>query len=56
MYVVDSLICNILPELCMYFISLLTDDNTSLIDESRVDMYLGHYPSGSSTKIASHYG
>lgn len=50
------LICNTFPKICDFAVYLSSDEDMSLCDEQRVQVYLGHYPSGTSLKSFNHFG
>lgn len=50
------LICDTFPKVCEFAIYLSADENMTLSDEQRVQVYLGHYPSGTSLKSINHFG
>jgi pimeloyl-ACP methyl ester carboxylesterase len=50
-----KLVCGVIPELCEFGVSLLCDEDTSLDDDTRLNVYMGHFPSGTSLKCLDHY-
>lgn len=42
------LICGTIPALCRFGAFLIVDEDTSEDDSDRLDVYLGHFPSGTS--------
>eukprot|EP00347_Sterkiella_histriomuscorum_P002909 403366326 len=50
------LICDTFPKVCEYGVYLNSDNNLTDCDEKRIQVYLGHYPSGSSLKSFDHLG
>ena len=49
------MMCGIVPQLCQSSLYLISDEDTSLLDESRSQVYFGHYPSGTSLRTIDHY-
>ena len=49
------MICGIVPQLCQQSLYLISDEDTSLLDEARSQVYFGHYPSGTSLRTLDHY-
>jgi gastric triacylglycerol lipase len=50
------LMCGTIPQLCEFGLFLLTDEDPSLNDPSRTQVYLGHFPAGTSLRSLDHYG
>lgn len=50
------LLCGTIPALCELGLFLIADEDTTLNDEDRVPVFLGHYPSGTSMRSLDHYG
>lgn len=50
------LLCGTLPSLCSLGDYLVADEDTTLDDSSRLQVYLGHFPSGTSLRCLDHYG
>lgn len=50
------LLCGTIPTLCELGIYLIADEDMSLNDDSRVQVYMGHFPSGTSLRTLDHYG
>ncbi len=50
-----KLACGIIPELCEFGVYLLCDEDVSLDDATRLNVYMDHFPSGSSLKSLDHY-
>ncbi len=50
------LICGVIPAICDFGINIGADEDMSLNDLDRVQVYMGHYPSGTSVKSLAHYG
>ena len=50
------LLCGTIPGFCNLGLWLVTDEDTTLNDPSRAQVYLGHFPSGTSMKTLDHYG
>lgn len=51
-----KLACGILPPLCEFGIYLICDEDVDLDDSDRLNVYMGHFPSGTSLKCLDHYG
>ncbi|CDW78774.1 ab-hydrolase associated lipase region family protein [Stylonychia lemnae] len=49
------LICGAIPQICEYALEFATDKDPSLDDVSRLQVFFGHYPSGSSVRQIDHY-
>ncbi|CAI2369890.1 unnamed protein product [Moneuplotes crassus] len=50
-----STICSISPSLCNFLIELVADASSEANNHSRVDVFMAHYPSGSSLKSFEHF-
>lgn len=50
------LLCGTIPGFCNLGLWLVTDEDTTLNDPARAQVYLGHFPSGTSMKTLDHYG
>ena len=50
------MLCDHIPQLCQFGVSLFTDADIDRLDPLRVLVYLGHYPAGGSTRSLAHYG
>ncbi len=50
------LLCGTIPAFCNLGLWLVTDEDTSLNDPVRSQVYLGHFPSGTSMRTLDHYG
>jgi lysosomal acid lipase/cholesteryl ester hydrolase len=51
-----KLMCGVIPELCEFGIYLICDEDVDLDDSTRLNDYMGHFPSGTSLKSLDHYG
>jgi hypothetical protein len=51
-----TLMCGVIPELCEFGVYLICDEDTDLDDSTRLNVYMGHFPSGTSLKCLDHYG
>ena len=51
-----KLVCGAIPDLCKFGIYLLAEEDMTIIDTERSQVYLSHFPSGTSTKGLQHYG
>lgn len=50
------ILCDTLPSVCEFMIYMVSDNNTTLVDTERLQVYMGgHYPSGSSLKQFLHF-
>lgn len=49
------LLCGTIPALCKFGTYLIVDEDTTLDDTGRLDVYLGHFPSGTSLNCLMHY-
>lgn len=49
------LICGTIPAICQLGAYLIVDEDTTLDDADRLQVYLGHFPSGTSLKCLEHY-
>ena len=50
------LLCGTIPSLCNLGLYLIADEDPSLNDPARAQVYLGHFPSGTSMRTLDHYG
>jgi lysosomal acid lipase/cholesteryl ester hydrolase len=50
-----KLLCGVIPALCRFGVYLVADEDTSLDNADRLNVYLGHFPAGSSLKCLNHY-
>jgi len=50
------LMCGIIPEICDFGVYLICDEDTDLDDTDRLNIYMGHFPSGTSLMCLDHYG
>ncbi|CDW82246.1 ab-hydrolase associated lipase region family protein [Stylonychia lemnae] len=48
-------LCDTIPKICDFSLYLITDEDLTEDDESRIQVYLGHFPSGSSLRTLNHY-
>jgi len=51
-----KLLCGTIPALCELGDYLIADEDITLDDESRLQVYMGHFPSGTSLRSLDHYG
>mgnify|MGYP001806788458 CR=1 FL=1 len=49
------LLCGTIPALCELGDFLVADEDISLDDEKRLQVYMGHFPSGTSLRCIDHY-
>jgi lysosomal acid lipase/cholesteryl ester hydrolase len=49
------LLCGTIPALCQFGVYLVADEDTSLDNSDRLNVYLGHFPSGTSLRCLNHY-
>mmetsp|Transcript_4994 Transcript_4994/g.3621 ORF Transcript_4994/g.3621 Transcript_4994/m.3621 type:complete len:240 (+) Transcript_4994:558-1277(+) len=50
-----GLVCGLLPPICEFGVQIFADEDTSLDDSTRLNVYMGHFPSGTSLKCLDHY-
>lgn len=50
------LLCGTIPALCELGDYLIADEDISLDDTNRLQVYMGHFPSGTSLRSLDHYG
>ena len=50
------ILCGTIPALCEFGDYLIADEDITLDDEGRLQVYLGHFPSGTSLRTLAHYG
>jgi len=48
-------LCSIIPSICNDLISFVSDSDSDLINKDRLQVWTGHYPSGTSVKNLLHY-
>jgi len=48
-------ICSLVPGVCGDLISVMSDSNVEIINHERLQVWTGHYPSGTSVKNLMHY-
>ncbi|CDW83495.1 ab-hydrolase associated lipase region family protein [Stylonychia lemnae] len=48
--------CDVLPKMCELFLYLGSDSDITVEDPERLQVYLGHFPSGTSLRTVNHYG
>ena len=51
-----KLICGVLPPICELGVKLICDEDVSLDDSDRLNVYMSHFPSGTSLKCLDHFG
>jgi hypothetical protein len=51
-----KLLCGTIPKLCELGDYLIADEDITLDDEKRLQVYMGHFPSGTSLRCLDHYG
>jgi len=49
-------ICMVVPQLCNFFVSLISDSDTSLNANDRISVFMSHYPAGTSLRSLDHFG
>lgn len=49
------IICGTIPGLCELGVYLVADEDMTLNEEARTQVYLGHFPSGTSLRTLNHY-
>ena len=50
-----KLMCSVIPPLCEFGVYLICDEDVDLDDSNRLNVYMGHFPSGTSLKCLDHY-
>ena len=51
-----SSLCSVLPQICDFSLSLISDSDPTLNNVDRIDEFMAHYPCGTSFKAIDHYG
>jgi hypothetical protein len=49
------LICGTIPALCRFGVYLVADEDTTLDNADRLNVYLAHFPAGTSLRCLNHY-
>mmetsp|Transcript_19193 Transcript_19193/g.18335 ORF Transcript_19193/g.18335 Transcript_19193/m.18335 type:complete len:144 (+) Transcript_19193:86-517(+) len=50
-----KLVCGVLPPICELGVYIICDEDVSLDNSDRLNVYMSHFPSGTSLKCLDHY-
>ena len=52
---VFSIVCSTIPSVCDLFLEIISDDDTTVNNQERMGVFMGHYPAGASLRCFDHF-